>query len=161
MAGVLACNLALGFRLPIPLIRAQFGKAQKGTLLGLILGVAVSSAWALAAWLLVAPHPFGWLDRERKRDFFFEKKEAKNFCSSADCVWLRRCLKHHPSQKSFFASFCSQKEVLPFLKPYLHFSGIPTLSNSRTWLTLAAAISRAGRTNAASGSSVCACTRFR
>jgi hypothetical protein len=61
MAGVLACNLALGFRLPIPLIRAQFGKAQKGTLLGLILGVAVSSAWALAAWLLVAPHPFDWL----------------------------------------------------------------------------------------------------
>jgi ABC-2 type transport system permease protein len=61
MAGVLACNLTLGFRLPTPLIRAQFGKTQKGTLLGLILGVAVSSAWALAAWLLVAPHPFGWL----------------------------------------------------------------------------------------------------
>jgi ABC-2 type transport system permease protein len=61
MAGVLACNLALGFRLPIPLIRADFGKTQKGTLLGLILGVAVSSAWALAAWLRVAPHPFAWL----------------------------------------------------------------------------------------------------
>jgi ABC-2 type transport system permease protein len=61
MALVLASNLAVGFRLPIPLIRAEFGKTQTGTLLGLILGVAVSSAWALASWLLVAPHPFAWL----------------------------------------------------------------------------------------------------
>ena len=61
MAGVLAGNLALGFRLPIPLVRAEFGKVQNGTVLGLILGVGVSSAWALAAWLLVEPHPFAWL----------------------------------------------------------------------------------------------------
>ncbi len=57
MAGVLASNLALGWRLPIPLIRPSFGKAQKGTLLGLILGVAVSSAWGLAAWLCVGKQP--------------------------------------------------------------------------------------------------------
>lgn len=61
MGGVLASNLVLGHRLPIPLIRAEFGKAQNGTVLGLILGVGVSSLWALAAWLLVAPDPFGWL----------------------------------------------------------------------------------------------------
>jgi ABC-2 type transport system permease protein len=61
IAGVLASNLALGFRLPIPLIRADFGKAQSGTALGLLLGVGVSSVWAMAAWLLAAPHPFGWL----------------------------------------------------------------------------------------------------
>jgi ABC-2 type transport system permease protein len=61
MAGALASNLALGFRLPIPLVRAEFGKVQNGTVLGLILGVGVSSTWALAAWLLVEPHPFVWL----------------------------------------------------------------------------------------------------
>jgi hypothetical protein len=61
MAGVLASNLALGFRMPIPLIRAEFGKSQNGTLLGLMLGVGVSSVWALAVWLVVAPHPFAWL----------------------------------------------------------------------------------------------------
>lgn len=61
MAGVLVSNLAVGYRIPIPLIRAEFGKAQKGTLLALILGVGVSSVWALAAWLLVEPHPFAWL----------------------------------------------------------------------------------------------------
>lgn len=55
MAGVGASNLLLGQRLPIPLVRARFGKAQTGTLLGLILGVGVSSAWALASWLLVIP----------------------------------------------------------------------------------------------------------
>lgn len=57
LAGVLASNLMLGQRFPIPLSRAAFGKSQTGTLLGLVLGVSVSSAWALAAWLLAAPHP--------------------------------------------------------------------------------------------------------
>ena len=61
MALVLACNLAVGVRLPIPLVRASFGKGQTGTVLGLVIGVAVSSAWALAAWLLVAPHAFAWI----------------------------------------------------------------------------------------------------
>ena len=58
MALAVASNLAVGERLPIPLVRAAFGKGQTGTVLGLVLGVTVSSAWALAAWLLVAPH--GW-----------------------------------------------------------------------------------------------------
>jgi ABC-2 type transport system permease protein len=57
MMGVLASNLTLGWRLPIPLIRPPFGKAQKGTLLGLILGVGISSAWALAAWLCLGKQP--------------------------------------------------------------------------------------------------------
>jgi ABC-2 type transport system permease protein len=61
LAGVLLCNLILGLRFPIPLMRAAFGKSQTGTLLGLILGVSVSSAWALAIWLIVAPHPWAWL----------------------------------------------------------------------------------------------------
>jgi ABC-2 type transport system permease protein len=61
MACVLVSNLALGFKMPIPLIKAEFGKAGNGTLMGLVLGVGVSSAWSLAAWLLVAPHPFAWL----------------------------------------------------------------------------------------------------
>jgi ABC-2 type transport system permease protein len=58
---VLVCNLGVGFRLPIPLIRAEFGKAQKGTLLGLVLGLGVSSFWAVVAWVAVEPHPFAWL----------------------------------------------------------------------------------------------------
>jgi ABC-2 type transport system permease protein len=61
MLGAMACNLALGLRMPIPLMRAEFGKTQTGTVLGLILGVSVSSAWALGAWLLVTPHPFAFL----------------------------------------------------------------------------------------------------
>jgi ABC-2 type transport system permease protein len=61
MAGVLVSNLALGFRFPIPLIKADFGKAQNGTAFGLLFGVGVSSIWALAAWFLVEPHPFAWL----------------------------------------------------------------------------------------------------
>jgi ABC-2 type transport system permease protein len=61
LIGVLASNLVVGFRLPIPLIRAEFGKAQTGTLFGLLLGVGVSSVWSLGAWLLVSPHPFAWL----------------------------------------------------------------------------------------------------
>jgi len=61
MACVLVSNLVLGFKMPIPLIKAEFGKAGNGTLMGLVLGVGVSSAWSLAAWLMVAPHPFAWL----------------------------------------------------------------------------------------------------
>jgi hypothetical protein len=61
MAGVLLSNLIIGLRLPIPLIRAQFGKAQTGTVLGLVLGVAVSSVWALLVWLAVTPDALGWL----------------------------------------------------------------------------------------------------
>ncbi len=57
LAGVLVCNLVLGRRFPIPLNRAAFGKSQTGTLLGLVLGVSVSSAWALLSWLILAPHP--------------------------------------------------------------------------------------------------------
>jgi ABC-2 type transport system permease protein len=62
-AGVLASNIAVGFRLPIPLIRAEFGKSRKGTILGLIIGVGVSSAWAAAAWALATPDAFAWLRR--------------------------------------------------------------------------------------------------
>jgi len=61
MAGAAISNLALGEKLPIPLLRPEFGKARTGTVLGLILGVSVSSAWSFAAWLLVTPHPFGFL----------------------------------------------------------------------------------------------------
>jgi ABC-2 type transport system permease protein len=63
MAGVLMTNLALGLNSPIPLTRAAFGKQQTGTVLGLILGVTVSSFWAIAVWLWVTPHPFGLLAR--------------------------------------------------------------------------------------------------
>lgn len=61
MAAVLACNLGVGYQMPIPLIRADFGKSQKGTMLGLLLGVGVSSVWAIFTWLLVEQHPFAWL----------------------------------------------------------------------------------------------------
>jgi ABC-2 type transport system permease protein len=61
IAGVLLSNLVVGLRLPIPLIRAQFGKARTGTVLGLILGVGVSSFWAALVWLAVTPQPFAWL----------------------------------------------------------------------------------------------------
>lgn len=61
LTGVLLSNLTLGLRLPIPLVRAAFGKSQTGTALGLILGVGVSSLWSLAVWLIVAPNPFAWL----------------------------------------------------------------------------------------------------
>jgi ABC-2 type transport system permease protein len=61
LSGVLLCNLCLGLRLPIPLMRAGFGKSQTGTLFGLILGIAVSTAWALAIWLLAAPQLWAWL----------------------------------------------------------------------------------------------------
>jgi len=61
IAGVLLSNLVVGLKAPIPLIRADFGKKQKGTVLGLILGVAVSSIWALLVWVAVTPDPLGWL----------------------------------------------------------------------------------------------------
>jgi ABC-2 type transport system permease protein len=61
IAGAAMCNLALAQNFPIPLVRAEFGKAQKGSVLGLMMGVAVSSAWALAAYVMVTPHPFAFL----------------------------------------------------------------------------------------------------
>ncbi|WP_298286415.1 hypothetical protein [Acidocella sp.] len=61
LAGGLLCNLVLGQRLPIPLPRPGLGKSQSGSVLGLILGVAASSAWAFGVWLLAAPDPLAWL----------------------------------------------------------------------------------------------------
>jgi ABC-2 type transport system permease protein len=61
ITGALLTNVTLGYRFPIPLIKADFGKAQNGTALGLLVGVGISSAWSAAAWLAVAPHPFAWL----------------------------------------------------------------------------------------------------
>jgi ABC-2 type transport system permease protein len=61
IAGVLMSNLVVGLRMPIPLIRADFGKSQVGTVLGLIIGVAVSSLWSAIIWLAVTPHPFAWV----------------------------------------------------------------------------------------------------
>jgi len=61
VAGVLLCNLLLGQKMPIPLVRAQFGKTSTGTVLGLILGVSVSSVWSFIIWVAVAPHPVAWL----------------------------------------------------------------------------------------------------
>jgi ABC-2 type transport system permease protein len=61
VGGVLLCNLVLGQKMPIPLVRAAFGKTSTGTVLGLILGVSVSSVWAFLIWLLVAPNPLTWL----------------------------------------------------------------------------------------------------
>jgi len=61
LAGVLLCNLVIGQRLPIPLTRPGLGKSQTGTVLGLILGVSVSSFWALAVWLVAAPDPLAWV----------------------------------------------------------------------------------------------------
>jgi len=60
-AGVLFSNLLLGQKMPIPLVRAQFGKTSTGTVLGLILGVSVSSVWSFIIWVAVAPHPLAWL----------------------------------------------------------------------------------------------------
>jgi len=61
IVGVLLCNLTLGQSLPIPLVRADFGKSQRGTLLGLILGVFMSSVWSFFIWLIAAPAPLVWL----------------------------------------------------------------------------------------------------
>jgi ABC-2 type transport system permease protein len=61
MAGVMCSNILLGFRFPIPLIRAAFGKSSTGTVMGLVLGVGMSTVWSLGAWLVVSPDPFGWL----------------------------------------------------------------------------------------------------
>lgn len=60
-AGVLFSNLLLGQKMPIPLVRANFGKTSTGTVLGLILGVSVSSIWSFIIWLAVAPNPLAWL----------------------------------------------------------------------------------------------------
>jgi ABC-2 type transport system permease protein len=54
-------NLALAQNFPIPLMRAEFGKSQKGSVMGLVIGVAVSSVWALAAYAIVTPEPFAFL----------------------------------------------------------------------------------------------------
>ncbi|MDE8343435.1 MAG: hypothetical protein POG24_06420, partial [Acidocella sp.] len=61
MGGSIICNLLLGQRFPIPLLRPAFGKTQTGTVFGLILGVSASSLWAFIAWLAVTPHPFATL----------------------------------------------------------------------------------------------------
>jgi ABC-2 type transport system permease protein len=60
-AGVLVSNLLLGQKMPIPLVRATFGKTGTGTVIGLILGVSVSSVWSVIMWLLVAHDPLAWL----------------------------------------------------------------------------------------------------
>jgi len=57
ICGAILTNLAFAERFPIPLVRAGFGKRQVGSVLGLVIGVAVSSAWAGGAYLMVAPHP--------------------------------------------------------------------------------------------------------
>lgn len=61
VSGVLLCNLLLGQQMPIPLVRANFGKSSTGTVLGLILGVSVSSVWSFIIWVAVAPNPLTWL----------------------------------------------------------------------------------------------------
>jgi ABC-2 type transport system permease protein len=61
ITGAILTNLAFAERFPIPLVRAAFGKRQKGSIFGLVIGVAVSSAWALGAYLMVAPHVAGLL----------------------------------------------------------------------------------------------------
>jgi ABC-2 type transport system permease protein len=61
MLGAILCNLSLGQKLPIPLLRPQFGKARTGTVLGLILGVSISTAWAFCSWMLVTPNPLAIL----------------------------------------------------------------------------------------------------
>jgi ABC-2 type transport system permease protein len=61
IAGAAISNLILAQNYPIPLTRPAFGKTQKGNILGLILGVALSATWAAAAYLLVTPHPFAFL----------------------------------------------------------------------------------------------------
>jgi ABC-2 type transport system permease protein len=58
MTGATASNLILGEKYPIPLFRPAFGKTATGTVFGLIIGVAASSVWGLAAWFLVAPNPW-------------------------------------------------------------------------------------------------------
>ncbi len=55
-AGALLSALALGYRLPMPVARAAFGKPPVGTVMGLILGTAATSLWAGLAWL-VSPAP--------------------------------------------------------------------------------------------------------
>ena len=61
ISGVLFSNLLLGQRMPIPLVRAGFGKTSTGTVLGLILGVSVSSVWSFIIWVIVAPNLLAWL----------------------------------------------------------------------------------------------------
>jgi hypothetical protein len=61
VSGVLFSNLLLGQKMPIPLVRANFGKSSTGTVLGLILGVSVSSVWSFIVWMAIAPNPLAWL----------------------------------------------------------------------------------------------------
>jgi ABC-2 type transport system permease protein len=55
-AGALLSALSLGYRMPMPVTRAAFGKPPVGTLLGLVLGTAAASFWAGLAWL-TSPTP--------------------------------------------------------------------------------------------------------
>jgi ABC-2 type transport system permease protein len=66
ISGAMMSNLAFAERFPIPLVRAGFGKRQVGSVMGLVIGVAVSSAWALGAYLMVAPHPWQLLTLGQK-----------------------------------------------------------------------------------------------
>jgi ABC-2 type transport system permease protein len=49
-AGAWLSALLLGYRLPMPVTRAAFGKPPVGTLMGLVCGTALASAWAALAW---------------------------------------------------------------------------------------------------------------
>ena len=51
----------------------------------------------------------------RRKRFFFEKKNQKTFAPLAGACGADVATRNVPVKKSFFASFCSQKEVLLFL----------------------------------------------
>ena len=130
-------------KMPIPLIRAAIRQTQTGTVLGLILGVAVSSVWALVVWLLVAPHPFGWL-KEVRQGFFLEKKKQKT-SAPLRVTCGRRHHTHLPVNEvfSFFLSTKRRSKALPIPQESPHY---PAAAHGSS---LAAAISRAGRISAA------------
>ncbi|MDD2862871.1 MAG: hypothetical protein PHI71_17645, partial [Acidiphilium sp.] len=59
--------------------------------------------------------------KEERKRFFFVKKKQKTFICGGTGVETGT----DPDQQSFFASFCSQKEVLPlpYLSSELNFPG--------------------------------------